>query len=45
MSHGIVHLSWVTCLQVDVLELKPRPNPGQGNRTFGSNTAGSWGER
>ncbi len=31
-------------LQVEVLELKPRPNPGQGNRTYGSNTAGSWGE-
>jgi len=30
-------------LQVEVLDLKPRPNPGQGNRTYGSNTAGSWG--
>ncbi len=30
-------------LQVDILDLEPRPNPGNDNRTYGSNAAASWG--
>ena len=29
--------------QVDILDLEPRPNPGNNNRTYGSNAAASWG--
>jgi len=29
--------------QVDILDLEPRPNPGNDNRTYGSNAAASWG--
>ena len=31
------------CAQVDILDLAPRPNPGNENRTYGSNAAASWG--
>lgn len=30
-------------LQVDILDLAPRPNPGNDNRTYGSNAAANWG--
>ncbi|KAL0052691.1 hypothetical protein WJX82_006304 [Trebouxia sp. C0006] len=30
-------------IQVDILDLEPRPNPGNDNRTYGSNAAASWG--
>ncbi len=28
---------------MDILDLEPRPNPGNDNRTYGSNAAASWG--
>ena len=31
------------CMQVDILDLTPRPNPSNNNRTYGSNAAASWG--
>lgn len=28
---------------MDILDLTPRPNPGNDNRTYGSNAAANWG--